>query len=165
MRHQASISELKRSFMEAAPEPRPSQWEKRLTGSPAATSLRPAVPGVRVLLRRDSRHRPASRHTCMQHSLCSLSLFHVAVGLVYLFSLVPEVLFRQIQNQNLVNPERRFVSVTQSHPRGFLTNPDCHMTTSCMLKASLLLLISDGWLCDSDIRGTKLGRLQGLGSS
>ncbi|XP_060769717.1 band 4.1-like protein 2 isoform X3 [Neoarius graeffei] len=46
LRHQASISELKRSFMEAAPEPRPSQWEKRLTGSPAATSLRPAVPGI-----------------------------------------------------------------------------------------------------------------------
>ncbi|KAL7872567.1 hypothetical protein SRHO_G00075500 [Serrasalmus rhombeus] len=39
LKHQASISELKRSFMEAAPEPRPSQWEKRLTGSPA-TSLR-----------------------------------------------------------------------------------------------------------------------------
>ncbi|MCJ8749893.1 hypothetical protein PDJAM_G00192640 [Pangasius djambal] len=46
LRHQASISELKRSFMEAAPEPRPSQWEKRLTGSPAATSLRPPVPGI-----------------------------------------------------------------------------------------------------------------------
>ncbi|XP_060738745.1 band 4.1-like protein 2 isoform X5 [Tachysurus vachellii] len=46
LRHQASISELKRSFMEAAPEPRPSQWEKRLTGSPAATILRPPVPGI-----------------------------------------------------------------------------------------------------------------------
>ncbi|KAK3506866.1 hypothetical protein QTP70_030606 [Hemibagrus guttatus] len=46
LRHQASISELKRSFMEAAPEPRPSQWEKRLTGSPAATSLRPPIPGI-----------------------------------------------------------------------------------------------------------------------
>lgn len=39
LKHQASISELKRSFMEATPEPRPSQWDKRLTGSPA-TSLR-----------------------------------------------------------------------------------------------------------------------------
>ncbi|KAM9495305.1 band 4.1-like protein 2 isoform 12-T13 [Clarias gariepinus] len=46
LRHQASISELKRSFMEAAPEPRPSQWEKRLTGSPVSTSLRPPVPGI-----------------------------------------------------------------------------------------------------------------------
>ncbi|KAK2846228.1 hypothetical protein Q7C36_011082 [Tachysurus vachellii] len=46
LRHQASISELKRSFMEAAPEPRPSQWEKRLTGSPAATILHPPVPGI-----------------------------------------------------------------------------------------------------------------------
>uniref|UniRef100_A0A672NCL7 Erythrocyte membrane protein band 4.1 like 2 n=1 Tax=Sinocyclocheilus grahami TaxID=75366 RepID=A0A672NCL7_SINGR len=39
LKHQASISELKRSFMEATPDPRPSQWDKRLTGSPA-TSLR-----------------------------------------------------------------------------------------------------------------------------
>ncbi|KAF5897871.1 band 4.1-like protein 2 isoform X1, partial [Clarias magur] len=46
LKHQASISELKRSFMEAAPEPRPSQWEKRLTGSPVTTSLRPPVPGI-----------------------------------------------------------------------------------------------------------------------
>uniref|UniRef100_A0A673H1W6 Band 4.1-like protein 2 n=1 Tax=Sinocyclocheilus rhinocerous TaxID=307959 RepID=A0A673H1W6_9TELE len=28
LKHQASISELKRSFMEATPEPRPSQWDK-----------------------------------------------------------------------------------------------------------------------------------------
>ncbi|XP_064196142.1 band 4.1-like protein 2 isoform X3 [Anguilla rostrata] len=39
LKHQASISELKRSFMESTPEPRPSQWDKRLTASPA-TSLR-----------------------------------------------------------------------------------------------------------------------------
>ncbi|XP_036405796.1 band 4.1-like protein 2 isoform X3 [Megalops cyprinoides] len=39
LKHQASISELKRSFMESTPDPRPSQWEKRLTASPA-TSLR-----------------------------------------------------------------------------------------------------------------------------
>ncbi|XP_046878263.1 band 4.1-like protein 2 isoform X2 [Hypomesus transpacificus] len=44
LKHQASISELKRSFMEATPEPRPSQWEKRLTASPA-TSLRLQGPG------------------------------------------------------------------------------------------------------------------------
>uniref|UniRef100_A0A8C1XE03 Erythrocyte membrane protein band 4.1 like 2 n=1 Tax=Cyprinus carpio TaxID=7962 RepID=A0A8C1XE03_CYPCA len=37
LKHQASISELKRSFMEATPEPTPSQWDKRLTGSPATT--------------------------------------------------------------------------------------------------------------------------------
>ncbi|KAM4866038.1 band 4.1-like protein 2 isoform 5-T5 [Thomomys bottae] len=29
LRHQASISELKRNFMESTPEPRPSEWEKR----------------------------------------------------------------------------------------------------------------------------------------
>ncbi|XP_052025843.1 band 4.1-like protein 2 isoform X10 [Apodemus sylvaticus] len=29
LKHQASISELKRSFMESIPEPRPSEWEKR----------------------------------------------------------------------------------------------------------------------------------------
>ncbi|XP_048860543.1 band 4.1-like protein 2 isoform X3 [Brienomyrus brachyistius] len=39
LKHQASISELKRNFMESTPEPQPSQWEKRLTASPA-TSLR-----------------------------------------------------------------------------------------------------------------------------
>ncbi|MGH0154685.1 UNVERIFIED_CONTAM: hypothetical protein FKN15_051058 [Acipenser sinensis] len=31
LKHHASICELKRSFMESTPEPRPSQWEKRLT--------------------------------------------------------------------------------------------------------------------------------------
>ncbi|KAI5607497.1 band 4.1-like protein 2 [Silurus asotus] len=46
LRHQASISELKRSFMEAAPEPRPSQWEKRLTGSPVAASVPLPVAGI-----------------------------------------------------------------------------------------------------------------------
>ncbi|KAM3931267.1 band 4.1-like protein 2 isoform 3-T5 [Leptodactylus fuscus] len=29
LRHQASISELKRTFMESTPEPRPNEWEKR----------------------------------------------------------------------------------------------------------------------------------------
>lgn len=105
MRHQASVSELKRSFMEAAPEPRPSQWEKRLTGSPAPTGLRPPVPGVRVLLRRDSRHRPCEP-TRLHAALTLLFLFvkfisffsslHVAVRLVHLASLVPGVLFYQI---------------------------------------------------------------------
>eukprot|EP00066_Takifugu_rubripes_P014794 XP_011604060.1 PREDICTED: uncharacterized protein LOC101066037 isoform X4 [Takifugu rubripes] len=31
VKHHASISELKRNFMEAVPEPRPSEWEKRLS--------------------------------------------------------------------------------------------------------------------------------------
>ncbi|XP_068609660.1 band 4.1-like protein 2 [Brachionichthys hirsutus] len=39
LKHQASISQLKRSFMEAPPPspPRPNQWETRLTSSPAPT--------------------------------------------------------------------------------------------------------------------------------
>ncbi|XP_054873728.1 protein 4.1 isoform X6 [Amphiprion ocellaris] len=38
MRHHTSISELKRSFMESVPEPRPSEWDKRLsTNSPFRT--------------------------------------------------------------------------------------------------------------------------------
>ncbi|XP_036394967.1 protein 4.1b isoform X2 [Megalops cyprinoides] len=38
MRHHASISELKRNFMESVPEPRPSEWDKRLsTHSPFRT--------------------------------------------------------------------------------------------------------------------------------
>ncbi|XP_072884563.1 protein 4.1-like isoform X18 [Hemitrygon akajei] len=31
MKHHASISELKRNFMESVPEPRPSEWDKRLS--------------------------------------------------------------------------------------------------------------------------------------
>uniref|UniRef100_A0A9J8AFJ8 Erythrocyte membrane protein band 4.1 like 2 n=1 Tax=Cyprinus carpio carpio TaxID=630221 RepID=A0A9J8AFJ8_CYPCA len=46
LKHQASISELKRSFMEATPDPMPSQWDKRLTGSPA-TTLRLQAQGVK----------------------------------------------------------------------------------------------------------------------
>ncbi|XP_039536389.1 protein 4.1 isoform X4 [Pimephales promelas] len=39
MRHHTSISELKRSFMESVPEPRPSEWDKRLsTHSPFRTA-------------------------------------------------------------------------------------------------------------------------------
>ncbi|XP_076865795.1 protein 4.1 isoform X7 [Brachyhypopomus gauderio] len=39
MRHHSSISELKRSFMESVPAPRPSEWDKRLsTHSPFRTS-------------------------------------------------------------------------------------------------------------------------------
>lgn len=49
MRHHTSISELKRSFMESVPAPRPSEWDKRLsTNSPLRTmsingQLQPAV--------------------------------------------------------------------------------------------------------------------------
>uniref|UniRef100_A0A3P8YN58 Protein 4.1 n=1 Tax=Esox lucius TaxID=8010 RepID=A0A3P8YN58_ESOLU len=53
MRHHTSISELKRSFMESVPEPRPSEWDKRLsTHSPfrtATTSLPPSLPVPPVL--------------------------------------------------------------------------------------------------------------------
>ncbi|KAJ8290623.1 hypothetical protein GJAV_G00015410 [Gymnothorax javanicus] len=46
MRHQASISELKRNFMASVPEPRPSEWEKRLSAhSPfRMASINGAVP-------------------------------------------------------------------------------------------------------------------------
>ncbi|CAK6970599.1 protein 4.1 isoform X5 [Scomber scombrus] len=50
MRHHTSISELKRSFMESVPEPRQSEWDKRLsTNSPFRTAsingqLQPASP-------------------------------------------------------------------------------------------------------------------------
>lgn len=38
VKHHASISELKRNFMEALPEARPSEWDKRLsTHSPFRT--------------------------------------------------------------------------------------------------------------------------------
>lgn len=39
MKHHASISELKRNFMESVPEPRPSEWDKRLSAhSPFRTT-------------------------------------------------------------------------------------------------------------------------------
>uniref|UniRef100_A0A3Q1JR05 Protein 4.1 n=1 Tax=Anabas testudineus TaxID=64144 RepID=A0A3Q1JR05_ANATE len=55
MRHHTSISELKRSFMESVPEPRPSEWDKRLsTNSPFRTAsingqFQPAVSPSPVL--------------------------------------------------------------------------------------------------------------------
>ncbi|XP_062266284.1 protein 4.1 isoform X2 [Platichthys flesus] len=54
MRHHTSISELKRSFMESVPEPRPSEWDKRLsTNSPFRTAsingqLLPASPVLKT---------------------------------------------------------------------------------------------------------------------
>ncbi|KAM6958722.1 protein 4.1-like [Aplochiton taeniatus] len=54
MRHHTSISELKRSFMESVPEPRQSEWDKRLsTNSPFRTAgingqLQPGPDGVRT---------------------------------------------------------------------------------------------------------------------
>ncbi|XP_076158371.1 protein 4.1 isoform X1 [Alosa pseudoharengus] len=55
MRHHTSISELKRSFMESVPEPRPSEWDKRLsTHSPFRTAsingqLQPGADGSPVV--------------------------------------------------------------------------------------------------------------------
>ncbi|XP_039978273.1 protein 4.1 isoform X2 [Xiphias gladius] len=54
MRHHTSISEMKRSFMESVPEPRPSEWDKRLsTNSPFRTAsingqLQPASPVLKT---------------------------------------------------------------------------------------------------------------------
>ncbi|XP_027891923.1 protein 4.1 isoform X5 [Xiphophorus couchianus] len=54
MRHHTSISELKRSFMESVPEPRPSEWDKRLsTNSPLRSvslngQLQPVSPVLRA---------------------------------------------------------------------------------------------------------------------
>ncbi|XP_037650535.1 protein 4.1 isoform X11 [Sebastes umbrosus] len=54
MRHHTSISELKRSFMESVPEPRQSEWDKRLsTNSPFRTAsingqLQPASPVLKT---------------------------------------------------------------------------------------------------------------------
>ncbi|XP_056151044.1 band 4.1-like protein 2 isoform X2 [Lampris incognitus] len=50
LKHQASISQLKRSFMEAPPPspPQPNQWEKRLTSSPATTLRIQQQQGVSV---------------------------------------------------------------------------------------------------------------------
>ncbi|XP_071997646.1 band 4.1-like protein 2 isoform X15 [Engystomops pustulosus] len=51
LKHQASISELKRTFMESTPEPRPNEWEKRcITPLPLQThgKLLPRTRGMRT---------------------------------------------------------------------------------------------------------------------
>ncbi|XP_069582141.1 band 4.1-like protein 2 isoform X13 [Ranitomeya imitator] len=51
LRHQASISELKRTFMESTPDPRPNEWEKRcVTPLPLQThgKLLPRTRGMRT---------------------------------------------------------------------------------------------------------------------
>ncbi|KAL8220422.1 UNVERIFIED_CONTAM: Protein 4.1 [Gekko kuhli] len=53
-KHHANISELKKNFMESVPEPRPSEWDKRLsTHSPFRTlningQIPTGVEGVQV---------------------------------------------------------------------------------------------------------------------
>lgn len=53
LKHQASISQLKRSFMEAPPPspPQPNQWEKRLTSSPATAIRVQQQQAVRLAVR------------------------------------------------------------------------------------------------------------------
>ncbi|XP_068504958.1 protein 4.1 isoform X2 [Syngnathus scovelli] len=75
MRHHTSISELKRSFMESVPEPRPSEWDKRLSSnSPFRTAsingqLQPASlygPKVRACsLSPTPGESPLFRHACL----------------------------------------------------------------------------------------------------
>ncbi|XP_041832688.1 band 4.1-like protein 2 isoform X2 [Melanotaenia boesemani] len=62
LKHQASISQLKRSFMEAPPPspPQPNQWEKRLTSSPA-TTIR--IQQQQVSLEEEIASELFSRHT------------------------------------------------------------------------------------------------------
>ncbi|XP_034999428.2 band 4.1-like protein 2 isoform X4 [Hippoglossus stenolepis] len=63
LKHQASISQLKRSFMEAPPPspPQLNQWEKRLTSSPA-TTIR--VQQQQVSLEEEIASVLLSRHSC-----------------------------------------------------------------------------------------------------
>ncbi|XP_056260931.1 band 4.1-like protein 2 isoform X9 [Seriola aureovittata] len=63
LKHQASISQLKRSFMEAPPPspPQPNLWEKRLTSSPA-TTIR--VQQQQVSLEEEIASVLFSRHSC-----------------------------------------------------------------------------------------------------
>uniref|UniRef100_A0A8C3PZD9 Erythrocyte membrane protein band 4.1 like 2 n=1 Tax=Chrysolophus pictus TaxID=9089 RepID=A0A8C3PZD9_CHRPC len=65
LKHQASISELKRNFMESTPEPRPNEWEKR-----RITPLSLQTQGV-CLCRRLS--ACISIQPCRQCSKCLLS--------------------------------------------------------------------------------------------
>ncbi|KAM4770695.1 band 4.1-like protein 2 isoform 8-T8 [Rhinophrynus dorsalis] len=47
LKHQASISELKRSFMESTPEPRPNEWEKRCIAPLSLQSHGKLIPRTR----------------------------------------------------------------------------------------------------------------------
>ncbi|XP_033874330.3 band 4.1-like protein 2 isoform X11 [Acipenser ruthenus] len=54
LKHHASICELKRSFMESTPEPRPSQWEKRLTTTLPPMTLGSLEEEITILLSKES---------------------------------------------------------------------------------------------------------------
>uniref|UniRef100_A0AAQ6A0P4 FERM domain-containing protein n=1 Tax=Amphiprion ocellaris TaxID=80972 RepID=A0AAQ6A0P4_AMPOC len=73
LKHQASISQLKRSFMEAPPPspPQPNQWEKRLTSSPA-TSIRIQQQQV---VRLSGSVCPAETQMCENHILQTFAVF------------------------------------------------------------------------------------------
>ncbi|XP_078799002.1 band 4.1-like protein 2 isoform X27 [Oryzias latipes] len=73
LKHQASISQLKRSFMEAPPPspPQPSQWEKRLTSSPASTIR---IQQQQVSLEEEIASVLLSRHAGLSASEASCSI-------------------------------------------------------------------------------------------
>ncbi|KAM9338841.1 band 4.1-like protein 2 [Symphorus nematophorus] len=73
LKHQASISQLKRSFMEAPPPspPQPNQWEKRLTSSPA-TTIR--IQQQQVSLEEEIASVLFSRHSGTGFSLAACSI-------------------------------------------------------------------------------------------
>uniref|UniRef100_A0A8B9MI23 Erythrocyte membrane protein band 4.1 like 2 n=1 Tax=Accipiter nisus TaxID=211598 RepID=A0A8B9MI23_9AVES len=58
LKHQASISELKRNFMESTPEPRPNEWEKRrITPLGRAGDLPPPVVKTEMVTISDATQR------------------------------------------------------------------------------------------------------------
>uniref|UniRef100_A0A8C7Z5U5 FERM domain-containing protein n=1 Tax=Oryzias sinensis TaxID=183150 RepID=A0A8C7Z5U5_9TELE len=79
LKHQASISQLKRSFMEAPPPspPQPSQWEKRLTSSPASTIR---VQQQQVSLEEEIASVLLSRHAGLSASEASCSIPDLTLG-------------------------------------------------------------------------------------
>ncbi|XP_068565002.1 band 4.1-like protein 2 isoform X3 [Cebidichthys violaceus] len=76
LKHQASISQLKRSFMEAPPPspPQPNQWENRLTSSPATIRIQQQQ---QVSLEEEIASVLFSRHSgagfCSAPSACSVA--------------------------------------------------------------------------------------------
>ncbi|KAK9531721.1 hypothetical protein VZT92_011128 [Zoarces viviparus] len=74
LKHQASISQLKRSFMEAPPPspPQPNQWENRLTSSPATIRIQQQQ---QVSLEEEIASVLLSRHSgfCSAPSACSVA--------------------------------------------------------------------------------------------
>lgn len=113
LKHQASISELKRSFMEAPPPspPQPNQWEKRLTSSPA-TTIR-VQQQQQVSLEEEIASVLYSRHSAAA-AACSIPEPTLDAVITTCSSTTPAVCSTAAPQGLLISPTTTEVSVTQT---------------------------------------------------